>query len=358
MASRQKPYDSKFRIQMERYMYTSKLKAIAKEASYISGIAKLRVMSLPRNALTILMYHRVLPAGDGRARTSVDMGSFLTDVVFSRSLEVIRRFYNVISLDEVLHYLGQGRPLPSRAALITFDDGWIDTVDIAAPELQRRGLPAVVFIPPTIFESSGPFWQEQLAAGIRSGRLALHRAVAMGVAAGGDAPNGRASSEAVISWLAAVLTDTDPERRRIILDSEPEALKREKTRHFMTPADLVRLKACGISVGAHGLTHEALTAVKDPALELAESRRRLSALWGSEILSMSFPHGRFNQHIVQLAYAAGYRALFSSQPVINQMPQPGCHRALMGRISVGQGDGLAGSIADELIDRSRMRVQH
>jgi len=347
-----------FAAGMKRAMPTRLLKSIAKEAGYICGIAKLRVMRLPHNALTILMYHRILPAGDLRATTTVDMGSLLTDVVFSRSLDVIRRFYNVISVDEVLHYLGRRRPLPSRAALITFDDGWIDTIDIAAPELKRRGLSAVVFVPPTIFESHGPFWQERLATSIRSGRLALHRAVAMGVAAGGEPPRDSASSEAVITWLAAALTDIESERRGIILAAEPEALRGDDTRHFMTPADLLRLKAHGMSLGAHGLTHEALTTVKDPAYELAESRRRLSALWGSEILSMSFPHGRFNEHIVQLAYAAGYQALFSSQPVINQMPDLGCHRAVMGRITVGHGDGLAGSIADELIDRKMMGTRH
>ena len=44
------------------------------------------------------------------------------------------------------HYL-QGTPLPSGAVLITFDDGYRDNLENAAPVLQKHGYPAVVFVP-------------------------------------------------------------------------------------------------------------------------------------------------------------------------------------------------------------------
>ena len=55
--------------------------------------------------------------------------------------------YQPVSLEAVRdHYLA-GVPLPRKAVLITFDDGYRDNLDNAAPILLRHGYPAVLFVP-------------------------------------------------------------------------------------------------------------------------------------------------------------------------------------------------------------------
>ena len=44
------------------------------------------------------------------------------------------------------HYVG-GTPLPKGAVLITFDDGYRDNLERAAPVLQKHRYPAVQFVP-------------------------------------------------------------------------------------------------------------------------------------------------------------------------------------------------------------------
>ena len=92
----------------------------------------------------VAMFHRVLPRGGPRWEQA-EPAYTISDRVFVECLEFFRRYYTVVSLDDVLAARQGLRPLPPRALLITFDDGWLDNLEVALPPLQRAGLPAGVF---------------------------------------------------------------------------------------------------------------------------------------------------------------------------------------------------------------------
>ncbi|MFG3517621.1 polysaccharide deacetylase family protein [Streptomyces bobili] len=54
--------------------------------------------------------------------------------------------YTVVTEDDLHTMHAQGRPLPANAVLITFDDGYANTVTTALPVLERLGLPAVMAV--------------------------------------------------------------------------------------------------------------------------------------------------------------------------------------------------------------------
>jgi peptidoglycan/xylan/chitin deacetylase (PgdA/CDA1 family) len=92
-----------------------------------------------RSGLRVLLYHKVNDA-DGNPG-SVPTGLFADHI---GSLEGMG--YRVVGLDEVVDYVRRGRALPANAVLITFDDGYRDNLENAAPVLSRLGYPAVVFV--------------------------------------------------------------------------------------------------------------------------------------------------------------------------------------------------------------------
>ena len=62
------------------------------------------------------------------------------------------------------HYV-DGKPLPERAVLITFDDGYHDNLENAAPVLRKHGYPAVLFVPIGYLDDRQPLpHEEHLAA--------------------------------------------------------------------------------------------------------------------------------------------------------------------------------------------------
>jgi hypothetical protein len=147
------------------------LAAAAKDALLAAGHYARRLSQRPAPALTALMFHRVLPATDPQRQASFDE-YVLTPAQFAAALNVAARLFQVVPLDRVLDHLAGGPALPPRAALLTFDDGWRDTLEVAAPILQQRGLPAVVFVPPLAVGHALPFWQERLLLAARTGAAA------------------------------------------------------------------------------------------------------------------------------------------------------------------------------------------
>ena len=93
-----------------------------------------------------------------------------------------------------------------------------------------------------------------------------------------------------------------------------------------------------IGIGSHGLTHTPIPLAANPQKELKDSRRRLVALLGLEErrvpLALSFPHGLYNEETVQLARAAGYRLLFTSDPHLASADTVNWHTTLIGRVNI------------------------
>ena len=66
---------------------------------------------------------------------------------FKRDLELFRSRYRVVGLPDLMHSLVPGGvPLPANALILTFDDGFREVYETAAPLLLEYSFPATVFI--------------------------------------------------------------------------------------------------------------------------------------------------------------------------------------------------------------------
>src|SRR5438067_11618658 len=91
-------------------------------------------------SLRVLMYHKVNDLPGNPLTMPVSL--------FDEQMDQLRELgYTVVDLDAVLAHYVEGLPLPQRAVLITFDDGYYDNLENAARVLQKYGYPAVLFVP-------------------------------------------------------------------------------------------------------------------------------------------------------------------------------------------------------------------
>ncbi len=323
------------------------LSRLTRDVLYHTGIVSLYPSRRETGTLTVVAYRRILPRHHEQR-----LASARDDVIdpdqFRRSLDVLQEMYTPISLPQLLGYLDAGRPMPPRGALITFDDGWIDSLTEAAPELKRRKLPAVVFVPPAIFGRRGPFWQGRFAYAVRIGSISRMQLRSLAAAAQLNEAEMPAGREAAIAWFLKKLGGLAEEVRDDALNRTIGALPGDGTRHFVAPSDMRRFWDYGIVVGYQGLTQEALNTVGQAHQILVENRERLTHIAGQNIVCMSLPHGGCSKTMARQARAAGFKVIFTDDAVINSLPRPETGEALLGRIRIHPGGGK-GSLAHRLL---------
>jgi peptidoglycan/xylan/chitin deacetylase (PgdA/CDA1 family) len=75
----------------------------------------------------------------------------------------MRELGECVSLRELVQRCAVKASLP-RGIVVTFDDGYADNLDIAAPLLARHDVPATVFVATAGLEEGALFWWDELEA--------------------------------------------------------------------------------------------------------------------------------------------------------------------------------------------------
>lgn len=310
----------------------SGLRGTLRRLAAASGALALRHRLRNAETLTIVMLHRITLPGTAAAR-GADPHFTLEAPLFAACLNFFRRHYAVIGLEALRAAREGGAPLPPRALLLTFDDGWRDNLEVAAPLLRAAKMPGLVFVAADVLAEPTPWWwQEILLRVLRTGR---HDFAALWAMAGADAPPDAAATPPALRLLLRYGA-LDPARRVAILAPLAAGTAAEGP-HMLDRAGLGDL-AGAMAIGAHGTAHLPLSLMDAPGPDMARARTILqAALPGVAIDSLSFPHGRYDAAVLHGATAAGYDLLFSSDACLNAAPggRPG---RLLGRINLPAGE--------------------
>ncbi len=248
-----------------------------------------------RHALTVVMFHRVLPL-DSEACLRAEREYVVGTEEFDRCLDFFGRHYSVVSQLAIERAASGIERLPPHPLLITFDDGWRDNLVHAEPILRRHGMKASIFVNVDAVREPGDWWWQDAVV---------------------EAVERHTSSGASKGWLS----DLDGAIRTLLPLSPTERWARlaprlqwtPSSRQMMTVDEVAALDPTVWDVGSHGLSHAPLTETRDPAREIVESGRWLSRTCKVPVRSMSLPHGRYSPAIAGLARAT-YPLVFTSDP--------------------------------------------
>jgi GT2 family glycosyltransferase/peptidoglycan/xylan/chitin deacetylase (PgdA/CDA1 family) len=191
----------------------------------------------------VLLYHAFTDSGE-------DDTYVLPRRSFTRQMRLLARLrFRVISAEELVLALREGRMPARRSAVITIDDGYADNFEIAYPELRRHRFPATVYMVSRGIGKRNE-WNE---AGAASGRPLL------------------------------------------------------------SLEQLQSMQGDGIQIGSHTQTHCSLTEVpaEIAAREIRDSRADLEAN-EMTAPTFAYPYGKLDDRIVEMVGEAGYVGAYAS----------------------------------------------
>ena len=234
----------------------------------------------------VLMYHRVVDASRDPFWLTVAPDHF------SDHLSVLADRAEVVPLESVRAPGGAPR------VALTFDDGYRDNLEAAAPLLAANGMPATVFIATRIFNDPSPFWWDVIEHLVLDAEPNVTEVVELDL--GGTCRfdiRGSAGRDRILQVLGRVLRPMTDHARQGVIESLGSQLGTSAGPcdcHAVLDRDGVAelARSRGISLGAHTVHHVQLGALDRAAQyeELKRSRDDLESL-GVAVPTAAYPYG-------------------------------------------------------------------
>ncbi len=209
------------------------------------------------NGLRVLFYHRVNSFAFHELGL-VSRETTVRETAFERQLAHLARCgYRSVTVDEFEKMRTGKQAIDPKAILITFDDGYADNLECAAPLLKKYGFTAIVFVVTDMIGSNNAAWPMSDAEefGQMMDVQALHQ------------------------WLAE-----------------------------------------GHEIGSHTCSHPNLTTLGVPALqrELSESRSYIETEFKHPCTAFAYPTGDVNDQVADAVKSAGYSLAFTTRSGVNK----------------------------------------
>ena len=122
--------------------------------------------------IPVLLYHSV-----SDTPSSAIAPYAVSPAAFERQLDAIRKSHHAVTVSELAGCLAGDAVLPHSPVVITFDDGFADNLEVAAPRLLARQLSATVYVTTGFLGLQGMLEPSQLAnletAGVEIGAHAV-----------------------------------------------------------------------------------------------------------------------------------------------------------------------------------------
>lgn len=244
--------------------------------------------------MAILRYHSIQDPG----RNFYAVPSIvISPKEFERHVRYFTKRYNVISMDEVVDCIREGRQFPENAIVFTFDDGYADNY-IAYKILKKYGATGTFYLVVGCIGDEQPLWLAEVYQLIKfttKGEFEVEV----------DGENHRfrltdSNRYKVMRDLMWLIKSNDLETRARVMDQLRSQLKWDEVRSklpdlpVMLSWDQVReMVQNGMTIGGHTMSHANLPNAKpeEAYREVQLCKQTLERKLGIEVKHFSYPNG-------------------------------------------------------------------
>lgn len=306
----------------------------------------------PRYSLRCFLFHDV---SDTESSFTRGLGGTIPRSSFDTALRFVTKNYTPVTLKDVLASF-DGRRLPPRPALITFDDAYASISEFAAPLCSKYGVPAVVFVSAACLDN------RQLALD----NLICHVANLFGldtinaaIQAIKGCENRKVSSVAEVfaRFLPAISLLARKKFRdalvRLAQINEPDLAAEAGL--YLSSQQLRELARFNFEIGNHTYTHANCRSLLTDEFteEIDQNRAVLEAISGQKVQTFSVPYGSSADLTPALRahlQRSGYEAIFLAEGRANLQR---CPWLPLDRVSIKAGSNAALFSEIEVLPRLR-----
>jgi len=292
----------------------------------------------------VLIYHRVASLPRNIHWITITPESFRSQV------ETLTRDWSVRPLADVAHAAVSGRPLAGTVAL-TFDDGYLDNLEIVLPILEEFSAPATFFLTTASFDRPRRYWWDVLEVAVLDNpRLGSTLELIVDGERQAFPVHDDAARQATHDTLYPMLKTRVPALRDALVDQLAALVGDDRFDPMARPmlrSEIDRIARHPlIDVGAHTVRHPLLpTLPPDEAVrEVFDSRLALEPVVGTKVRHFAYPHGLTSPSVVWTVAAAGFEAAVTCEPRLLRSRE---HRLCIPRVWTCEESGA--SLASRLV---------
>lgn len=278
--------------------------------------------------VAVLNYHRI------NQKTPGDNNLTVTPEVFEAQIKVLSENYQVIPVSQIPQVIRNSNLRAHEKSFfrkpliaITFDDGYLDTLTLALPILEKYKVPACVYVTAGRTDTQGEFWWDELESLLVEGNSQQIEAIQkLDWKMWGYSQTPRLDTQeakmSVYHQLAACFKKSTPMQIEEWMLQLRLASGRETTSRLdyrvMTREELAKMaRSPLIEIGSHTMTHPSLGRLSpaEQEYELSESKTLLETWLDKKVDSVAFPfggYGDFNATTLAIAKRLGYHTAFTT----------------------------------------------
>ncbi|MGB5105918.1 MAG: polysaccharide deacetylase family protein [Candidatus Zixiibacteriota bacterium] len=300
--------------------------------------------------LAVFTFHRIVADGADREHlVTYDKGT--PAAVFDQQISGIKKFYEILALDQFIEVL-EGKRTPARdSALITFDDADSEFAGQAFPALQKHSASSVVFVPTDFVDSPKKFWHLRVSNAFH--RLSdstwplvkeLSRQFPAGKSTWLEGLDYRKREDlATACWRFNIALDRMQEAEIEEFVDRLEAITGGEYTLGITTMSWIEIKEmhrCGVYMESHSASHRKLGRLdlETVRTELGSSKSMLERELGKTVCAICYPAGSFDERVVKSAEELGYRVGFTTRFGFIDFPTNGSDRFALTRFDMRGGD--------------------
>jgi peptidoglycan/xylan/chitin deacetylase (PgdA/CDA1 family) len=243
---------------------------------------------------------------------------------FEKQMRHVKKWYKIITMDELADRLALKEKNQSPRVAITIDDGYLNSYTLAYPVLKKLKLPATIYLATGFVGTEKSTWVDELMDMFLVSKKELFCLPGLFDNEVFDLSTPKRKMEVFIKLFEKMLS-IEHKRKESLMEELPKLLGVEENirnngeRKMLDWSEVIQMGRDKISFGAHTVSHPTLSkmAFSEAKQEIRDSKREIETRIKGNVKHFAIPNGKeqdFSDTLKKYCKEIGFATVVSTEP--------------------------------------------